>query len=233
MDPIDIIYTPLDLPDCSFVNVDKFTSWLVSVYPQKEKSSAANKKMTSENVYKDQYPWDLTFGAYDGVFLDNCDKEFPEFARYCLEIFNIKRHELKSIVFLPVRDTVKGVAFWHRDLDLNGFRFYVINDRHEENPLLIRKTVEPYNKIPDLKTPLDDNDPRLQTEIFKCILPKSTQPYYVNNIRSVHSPCINVPGKRIAVFVAVKSEYEEQIRERNKNLILRSYEKFKDIAILY
>lgn len=229
----EILFTPLDLPVCEGVDIDRFITWVSNVYPQKQKTDAATKKTTSENVFKDQYPWDLTFGAYNGEWVDNFQIEFPGLANYCLTAFGINRNELKSIIFLPVRDIVRGVAFWHRDLDVNGFRFYLVNEHHEKNPLLMRKTVEPYDKIPNLQTPLDDNDPRLQTAVYECKLPSSTHPFYLNNMRSVHSPCVNVPAKRIAVFVAIKPEYEETVRLRSEKLLLRSASKYQDLAVFF
>jgi len=233
MNTLDILYTPLDLPLCPDIDLDKFLSWMDKVYPQNQKSDAAKNKTTSENVYNDDYPWDLTFGAYNGEWADGFETQFSELANYCLSAFNITKEELRSIIFLPVREKVQGVAFWHRDLDINGFRFYLVNDRYTENPLLLRKTTEPYTSLPDLKTPLDDYDPRLQTEIYTCKLAGPTQPYYVNNFRAVHSPCINVPAKRIAVFIAIKPEHAENVRCRSEELLLRSVNKYKDMAILY
>ena len=132
MQPIDICYTPLDIPKRPDVDIAKFLSWAQSVYPQSCKSKSDN----AEDVIGKDYPWDLVWGAWDGIWQNNFDKEFPELAVYCYEAFKIHRHELSGAIFLPVRSSVKGVSFWHNDVDPTGFRFYLECEHYNDNPLL-------------------------------------------------------------------------------------------------
>ncbi len=229
MESIDICYTPLDIPTRPNIDISKFLSWAQSVYPQSYKENAPN----AEKDIGEEYPWDLVWGAWDGVWQDNFDKEFPELATYCYEAFNIKRHELGGAVFLPVRKTVVGTSFWHNDVDPTGFRFYLECEHHNDNPLLLRKTKLPYNERESIVVPLNGNDDRLQEEVFNCKMTDPHMSYYLNNFRSVHAPTVNVPGIRIAAFITVKKPYQEIVRKRTNDMIVSSAIKFKNYALLW
>lgn len=229
MEPIDICYTPLDVPARPNIDIQKFIEWGKSVYPQIAKYNSKN----SESFIGKQYPWDLVFGCYDGKWLDDFENKFPELAEYSYKTFLIKREELNSIIFLPTRPHVKGISFWHSDVDLTGFRFYVECEHFEKNPLVIRKTVLPNNTLNGIYLQINSDDDRLQKEIYNCNMISPHQAYYINNCRAVHAPSMEVSGVRIAGFVTVKEQYSTIVRQRVRDLIVNSAEKFKDHAILW
>jgi hypothetical protein len=229
MQPIDICYTPLDIPIRPDIDIAKFLSWAQSVYPQSCKSKSPN----AEDLIGKDYPWDLVWGAWDGVWQNNFDKEFPELAVYCYEAFKIRRHELGGAIFLPVRSSVKGVSFWHNDVDPTGFRFYLECEHYKENPLLLKKTKLPYTDQPAISVPLNGIDDRLQEEAITCRMTDPHMAYYLNNFRSVHALTVHTPGIRIAAFVTVKKMFIEIVQNRTKDLIVSSALKYKDHAILW
>jgi hypothetical protein len=229
MQSIDICYTPLDIPIRPNINIPKFMSWAQNVYPQSCKKNAPN----AENDIGKDYPWDLVWGAWDGVWQNDFDKQFPELAKYCYKAFNIQRHELGGAVFLPIRKTVTGTSFWHNDVDPTGFRFYLECEHHNENPLLLRKTIVPYTELTPIIVQLNNDDTRISQEVINCKMIDPHMAYYLNNFRSVHAPTMNVPGIRIAAFITVKKVYQEIVRKRTNNMIVSSAIKFKDHAILW
>lgn len=229
MESIDICYTPLDIPTRPNIDISKFLFWAQNVYPQSCKTESSN----AEGVIGEEYPWDLVWGAWDGVWQNNFNNEFPELATYCYEAFKIRRHELGGAIFLPVRKTVTGTSFWHNDVDPTGFRFYLECEHYNDNPLLLRKTKLPYNEREGIVVPLNGNDNRLQEEIFNCKMTGPHMSYYLNNMRSVHAPTINVSGVRIAGFITVKKVYQNIVRKRTNDMIVASAVKFKDHAVLW
>lgn len=227
----NILFTPLDVPTPPEVDVEKFLSWVKRVYPQPCKQTASDSNSTAERNMIDNYPWDLVFGAFNGQWLDGFEKEFPEVAEYCLSAFGIEQIELLTAVFLPIRTSVTGLAFWHHDVDETGFRFYLVNEKSDVNPLLLKRDVNPYTRIPGMIAPIAEDDPRIQPGAIECKLPEPRHAFYINNIRAVHSPRVTEPAMRIAGFITVKKHLSNIIRERSKPLLMRSAEKFKDYAI--
>ena len=229
MEPIDICYTPLDIPKRPDIDMNKFMSWIKKTYPQPLKE----KEIHAEQKIGEGYTWDLVFASSNGRWQNDFDTEFPELAKYCYEAFNMKRYELNTVLFLPVRPSINGIGFWHNDIDPGGFRFYIECENHEENPLLLRKTIEKYNTINGIAVPVGSDDDRLQKEIFNCKMPNPHMAYYLNNYRAVHAPMMTVPGTRIAVLLTVNKFFVDEVLKRNKNLIVSSAKKYKDYAILY
>lgn len=229
MHPIEICYTPLDVPTRPDVDIAKFLSWTKSTYPQPFKSLAN----TAENLIGKDYPWDLVWGAYDGVWQNNFDKEFPELSVYCYEAFKIHPHELSGAIFLPVRKSVQGVSFWHNDVDPTGFRFYIECEHYNDNPLLLRKTKLPYSQRISIAVPLTGEDSRLQKKVFHCKMTDPHMAYYLNNVRAAHAVSVNIPGIRIAAFITVKKMFTEIVQNRTRDLIVSSALKYNDHAILW
>lgn len=229
MEPIDICYTPLDMPERPDIDIQKFLDWAKRVYPQLAKDKAKH----SEAQFNELYPWDLVFGCFDGEWQDNFDKEFPELAEYCYNAFGIRRMELATVVFLPVRPHVQGISFWHSDMDGTGFRFYLECENHDKNPLVVRKTVNPNNELAMLSISLDEDHEALQKEVYRCNMISPHQSFYINNYRAVHAPMMDVPALRIAGFVTVRPFFTEMVKKRTRDLIVRSAEKYKDYAILW
>lgn len=231
MEVSNILYTPLDVPVPPSIDIEKFLSWVKKVYPQPVKSDAAKAKSTAEELMPGNYPWDLVFGAYNGKWIDGFETEFSELADYCLTAFGITTAELLTVVFLPIRASVTGLAFWHHDVDETGFRFYLVNENSDVNPLLLKMTAEPLLKSPGLQSPIPEDHPALQKEIHICRLPEDRHAFYINNIRAVHSPMVTVPSNRIAGFITVKRHLQPYVKKTSEPLLVRSAERFKDYAI--
>lgn len=229
MEPIDICYTPLDIPKRPDIDMNKFMSWIKKTYPQPLKE----KEIHAEQKIGEGYTWDLVFASSNGLWQNNFDKEFPDLAKYCYEAFNIKRYELNTVLFLPVRPSVTGIGFWHNDIDPGGFRFYLECENYNDNPLLLRKTKLPYTTQESIIVPLGNDDDRLQKEIFNCKMSDPHMAYYLNNFRAVHAPMITIPSNRISVLLTINKLYIDKVLERTKNLIVSSAKKYKDYAILY
>lgn len=240
MTPLDILYTPLDVPDLpNSFSLEKLETWIQKVYPQKQLQEC---RWTSAKILGETYPWNLTFAHYtddennSSEWLDNFDKEFPELVSYFSEAFNIEYTDIGVITFLPMRPEKTGLGFWHSDVDESGLRLYFENELPEKNPLLIMPTKFPYDRRPNklfksVETARDDMFQRNKQII--CPVLKPTQAYYLNNIRAVHSPYINKPCKRISCFITPKWSTLESVKNKTKDLIVNSANKFKDHAIFW
>lgn len=240
MTPLDILYTPLDVPDLpNKFSVEKLELWIQKVYPQQQLKDAV---WTSVKTLGENYPWDLTFAHYTDNhnnsvgWLNNFDKEFPELVEYFLKAFGLAYEDIGVITFLPMRQKKTGLGFWHSDIDETGLRLYLENELPEENPLLIMPTIYPFFKRPNelfksIEEPMADI---FQTnKQLVCPILKKTQAYYLNNIRAVHSPYVNKPCKRISCFITPKWNTLESVKNKTKNLIVNSAIKFKDHSILW
>jgi hypothetical protein len=240
MKPLDILYTPLDVPElpASF-DLEKLEAWIKSVYPQDEVKRAI---WTSVKDLGDEYPWDLTFAHYSDNqnnnygWLSGFDKEFPELVEFFCSAFGVAEEDIGVITFLPMRPEKKGLGFWHSDIDDTGIRYYFANEKAEENPLLIMPTKIPYNTRPHhvFKPVEEERDDVFQTDkITVCPVLKAPGGYYLNNVRAVHSPYINTPCKRIASFITPRWDTMEVFKQKTADLIVRSAQKYKEHAILW
>ena len=229
----NILYTPLDCPPRPDVPLDALKEWL--------RASVGN------NQYKDflstigniadrkvlNYPWDATVAYFNMTgngphWINNFDKEFPELAKYMYEAFGLPLKNLGLIVILPTKEEHTGHGFWHTDPDWYGMRLYLQFDNLEKNRLFLKKTKEPRTKRAGW-THAD-----LQDEIHECKITSSKQCFYLNNVRAVHATYTGAPGSnRIAALIIPKSGHEEKVIPLISDLVVRSAEKFKDVAILY
>ena len=177
MTPIDILYTPLDVPDLDpAFDVKKLEDWIKQVYPQKQLKEAA---WTSVKELENDYPCDV---------------------------------------------------------DETGLRMYFENELPDENPLLIMPTKLPFTTRPNslfksVETPREDVF-QVDKQLV-CPVLKRTQAYYLNNVRAVHSPFINIPCKRISCFITPKWTTLDSVKNKTKELIVNSAIKFKDHALLW
>lgn len=232
--PIDILYTPLDVPARPDVDIKQFRNWCTSIYPQPFRGIDPY-SATAERNLKDMYPWDLVY-AYlaSSGWQSGFDTEFPDLARYCYEGFGIDKDDISGIVILPLRSTKMGIGFWHTDIDPYALRFYIECESPDENPLLMKRTRIPYDVMQPFTAPVDEHDSRLQTEILTCKIMSPTQSNYLNNIRAVHTPYISKLGtNRICVLIGPKRDRIQKIYDATKDLIVRSAIKYKDYSILW
>ena len=239
MTPLDILYTPLDVPDRPETDLNKFMTWAREAYQTEEQRVVREElsKGTAHNKLNPsgEYAWDMTYARFGDRWCNNFDQLFPELAEYSYRAFGADLHEIGTILFLPLRNSIKGEAFWHNDVDETGFRYYLFCEKPEENPLVLRKCTYPHLQRPRLPVPIAEDDPRISKERLICRMRSSTQAYYLNNIRAVHAPTIYSTESilRIACLIKCKNEFQPVVKERSKDLIVRSAEKFKEFAVLW
>lgn len=239
MDQLDILYTPLDVPDRPDTDLNAFMRWAREAYVTEEQKIIRKQlsKGTAHNKLdpNGEYAWDMTYARFGDRWCNGFDQQFPALADYSYKTFGIQLHELATVLFLPLRNTVKGEAFWHNDVDETGFRYYLWCENPEENPLVMRRCTYPHMQRPRLPVPIHEDDPRIAKERLVCRMRSSTQAYYLNNIRAVHAPTIysTEPTLRIACLIKCKNEYQPAVRARSKDLIVRSAEKYSEYALLW
>ena len=236
----DILYTPLDVKPKPEFDVEKLKSWLANNYHplSKYKNILYQTNNTSENR-NDNYPWDLTV-AYWNLFdnsgqgwLGKFNEEFPLLSSYLYECFDLSIEDIGLIVFLPIRADHTGLGFWHNDADWYGLRHYFFFESPETNKLLLRKTKVDYVERPELVSPIDEKK-YLQDEIIECKLLSTTQSFFLNNVRSVHSTYTATPNvTRIAAFVTGKVGKRLEIQKKIEHLVIRSAEKYQEYAVLW
>lgn len=238
MEPIDILYTPLDINPIPNFNLEKLEKWIMSNYPQSIIEEVPGSK-NSRGTLKDEYPWHIVwpkFGSYG--WMNDFNKEFPELADHFCHSFGLSHKDVGVITMLPMRYESLGLAFWHADNDESGLRMYLINEKPEENPLLIRPTKKPFMQRPPeigrfFSKTVDEPNPVLSKKVYQAKILHPTQGYYLNNMRAVHSPFVNIPAKRISVFVQGTPYNLEYVKQKTRDLIINSAKKYKDYAILW
>lgn len=239
MNQLDVLYTPLDVADRPDTDLDQFMTWARSAYTTEEQKIVREQlsKGTAHNKLNPtgEYAWDMTYARFGDRWLNGFDQTFPELAQYSYQAFGLDLHEVATILFLPLRDNIRGEAFWHNDVDETGFRYYLFCEKPEENPLLMRRCTHPYIQRPRLPVPLDENDPRIEKERLVCRMRSPTQAYYLNNIRAVHAPSVGstTPILRVACLIKCKNEYQQQVKQRSNDFIVRSAQKYSEYALLW
>ena len=229
MEPIDICYTPLDVPPLPNIDLDDVLLWVAELNLTKNSipNNIARSKLTKS------YPWNFSLAYYhsSGGWQHNFDTRFPELSLYLTSAYGLDIEDIGSIIMLPVKDDHIGLGFWHADPDWSGLRLYLEDDQFDKNPLLFKKSKIPHDVHPMLGS-VQENDNRFQTEIHECKILKPTQAFYLNNIRGIHSPFINVPARRFAIIIQGKPG-ETIVMEKTKDLIIRSAMLYSDYALLY
>jgi hypothetical protein len=238
MEPIDILYTPLDIPPVPDIDVGAVEQWMKDIYPQSILNEVPGSKRT-QATFGDQYPWDLAFVKFGQVgWRDGFEFRFPELARYMSEAYGLDPEDLNSITLLPMRPNVTGLGFWHADNDESGLRFYLRNDAGDENPLLLRQTVLPHTSRTEEMKAFISKDLNFKNHIFRdeVLIGKLPTPrcgFYVNNVRAIHSPFITKYSPRIACFLQPNAAGMERVKQKTRQLILDSAEKYKEYALLW
>jgi hypothetical protein len=230
MKPIDICYTPLDIPEPPQIDMQKLFDWME--FSRQQVQCDLGKVI--KDTMGDRYPWVPAFpySAKHGGWICDFDNIFPELAKYMTEGYNIELEDLGAITFSPTKDGHTGLGLWHVDQEIYGLRVYLQNEKYDINPLLYRKTIEPSMERPRIKVPMDENDPRFEKTEHVCKMMQERQPFYLNNIRGVHSAFTNEPAKRFAVLIGGKTN-KTIVRQKTEDLIVRSAQKFKDYALFY
>lgn len=238
MEPIDILYTPLDTDPIPEFDIDQLYYWISRTYPQNFINEVPGSKVSRQALSK-EYPWDIIWPKYGELgWTNGFDNEFPQLADHICHSFRLTHKEVGCITMLPMRSDRNGLGFWHSDKDTNGLRMYLVNDLPDENPLYIRATNAAYNFRPKeiaeiISTDLEGTHPLISNKISTAKILSPTQAYYLNNIRAVHSPFVTASARRIALIIQGTPNNHRLIYQKTKNLIVESAKKYKDYAILW
>lgn len=236
----DILYTPLDVAEKPEFDVKKLQHWLETQYQplSKYRDILSSTGLASVDVIEN-YPWNLTVAYFNlsnnngPGWLGKFNEEFPELSKHMYECFNLSIEDVGLIVFLPIKQEHTGLGFWHNDPEWYGLRHYFCFEAADTNKLLLRKTKIDYTERPDLISPIDE-EKYLQQEVIECKLLSTTQSFFINNVRSVHSTYTATPNvARIAAIVTGKQGKLLEMQEKIENLVLRSAKKYQEYAILW
>ena len=228
MNTLDILYTPLDTPNVPTADIPKLLDWI--------KNNAVSQSITNRPdasrdlmVKESKYPWDIIYPKIKNNWQYNFDTTFPVLAKFFSSAYGLEEEEVTGVVLLPVKPEFAGIGFWHSDPDQHGLRMYIEN--HEtENFLLMRPTIEPYNKRPQFGVDASFKNTPLQDKIISATLRANNQTFFINNTRAVHAVNTVNPGTvRIAVIILCVDT--PKVTSHINELILQSAEKFKEFAI--
>ena len=230
MDLMNILYTPLDTKDVPNFNTEDLMYWI----NQNLHQPVIQRKDASLKTDPNLYPWNISYAKLWGHWQSDFKEKFPVLADYFSSVFDLPESAVNNIVLLPTKDEFEGVGFWHADPDEIGLRVYLENDDYEKDFLLIKPTIHSYNSREELGlVPNDGIDPkRFREEIHVANILKPKQAFFLNNIRAIHAAKISKVGKkRIAVLIILNMPFID-MPDPVKNLLERSYLKYKNLAIL-
>ncbi len=236
---IDILYTPLDLPEPPQIDTNNLLTWIDNHRPEQEsfRNFLRDAYIADDNSNKFVWPWNmgLAYLNWDDTgpgWLSNFDKHFPELSSYFHTVFDIPIEDLGTIVLLPVKKKHTGMGVLHQDHDDFGLRVYLEFEHIGQNKLLLQKTRVPYESKPKLSYPIDPK--LLQKDIIECKTLKSRGCWFINNARAVHGTYTEVEDStRIAVIVSGNPRSNTSIANRMTEKIISSAEKYKDYAVFW
>lgn len=237
---LNILYTPLDLPEPPACDSNKIINWINSNREELEpyKQYAYDNALTSEKNSKIKWPWNMGL-AYlnwdthtNPGWICKFDKEFPELSHYIYTVFGISIEELGSIVILPVKHKHIGMGFMHQDPGEFGLRIYLEFEHIGKNKLFLQKTRVPYTTQPNWEPPVDPKI--LQPELIECRTFSNRGCWFINNTRAYHGTYTEIENStRIAVIVSGNPKSHNIVIDRLKNKIIDSAFKFKDYAVFW
>lgn len=228
MDPLDILYTPLDTAPIPNYDTNKLLDWIY----KNQKQSVPERKDASLITPQQLYPWDISYPMTHKLWRGNFNIIFPELAKFFYTAYNLEEKDLVTVVLLPIRSDFIGQGFWHADPDETGLRMYLENTEHDKDFLLLRSSKEPYQSR-DFSKPIpnDGIDPRFNQKILTAKIYNPRQVFFLNNVRAIHSANVSTIGAfRIAVIVTIGKNFS-QMPDHLKNLIVNSSKKFRKLAV--
>jgi hypothetical protein len=228
MQLIDILYTPLDVPEMPKIDLSKLREW---IYLNHQGQIVPNRHDGFERTPEELYPWHTTYGNIDFKWQGGFDKKFPEFVDYVCSCFQVTPNRISHVLFLPVKDSLEGINYWHADPDKNGLRFYLENNELEDF-LLIRPTKKPYNSQEEARMPNNWKWEDIQDTTYSAKLLKPNQGFFINSVRAIHAVKSHYKNsKRLAVIISLDN-YNKFIPSVEK-LIIDSALKFPDHSIIW
>lgn len=231
MNYLNVLYTPLDVPERPEIDYELFKKWSVDVYPQSCINIESKQKFVAHDRLKSKYPWNLVYGMHAGEWQNDFNHLFKDLAEYCYKGFGLEQHHLYTILFLPTRNDFVNKYFWHIDPDSSGLRFYLRNEDVSCNHLLMRRMTQ---YIPDAwKMPSDVLENMLEPEILYCNMKSKHQAFFLNNVFAAHTPINKRSIDRVAVFVTIKKKHlADVIQNLVDPLVIRSIYKYPEYCIL-
>jgi len=236
MNPVEILYTPLDTPDLPLIDLPKLTTWMDSHQSYNPKYDAG------EVIPSDIFPWKVSYIKENKKWCNEFNLEFPTLAEYISSAFGLPPEYINTAVFAYAKSDFEGLGFWHGDVDTSGLRIYIQNEEVEDF-LLIKPTIEPYNYFPNEKMKgynsginLIGDSPQIQNDVVHSAkLLKPTQCFYLNSVRGIHAVKTNKKGcTRILLALTIDLNISAQdIPEHLKKLIVDSANKYKEYAIMW
>jgi len=218
MNPVEILYTPLDTPELPIIDVSKLKTWIDS-------HQSYNSKYDENNKWR-----------------NNFNVEFPALAEYVSSAFGLQPSDIVTGIFAYTKPEFEGMGFWHSDVDSSGLRMYIENEETDDF-LFIKPTTLPYNNFPtdrlkerESEISLMDSSFQIQTDVIHSAkLLKPTQCFYLNSVRGVHAIKTNKKGcTRILLALTLDLNISAQnLPQQLKKLIVDSAQKYKDYAIMW
>ena len=228
MTPIDIIFTPLDSPPMPEVDIPLLRSWMSDAIKTQVYENRADAYARVDPLL---YPWLPVYAKIQKEWYNQFDQIFPELASYFHQAFKVNEEDVLDVNLLPLKDDKEGVHFWHGDPDLNGLRFYIYN-KQPEDFLYMAQTKLPIMSQAEIGLPRNPKKEDFQSKILKPKLPFENQPFYLNNIRSIHAVNSKMKNSgRISVTVAL--DRKMNLITNLENLVVNSAKKFSEYAILW
>jgi predicted RNA binding protein YcfA (HicA-like mRNA interferase family) len=226
MDILNILYTPVEIPEPPMFDRKKLKEWCALNINQDLKNRKDGKLITSEDIY----PWNIVYARRHHQWIGGFEKIFPELSEYFCKSYQLLESELDAVVILPVKPEFTGAKYWHADPDDIGLRLYLENDDCDRDFLLIKPTVYPYNSREELgNIPENGITEKVQDKIYSAKILRQTQGFYLNNVRGIHT--VNVThtnSKRMTVLIMAKN-----VPQRTKDLIISSAIKYPELSITW
>ena len=219
---MNILYTPLDLPEPPKVDINELRQW---INQYKNDQIIENRTDYSKALPADEYPWDIIWVRNKFKWHKDFAEKYKELANYCIEGFGVTEEDVFSVHLLPIKKTFSGLGFWHADHDEYGLRFYIENNE-TDNFLYVKPTVNACDSRAQLV-----KEQKFQDKTLSAKLLKPNQSFFINNVRAVHAVhTTELSPSRIAIIVAVPKPL---LTHKLKNLLISSAEKYKEYSLIW
>jgi hypothetical protein len=227
-DILDILYTPIEVPPIPIFDRLKLNEWCLNNYNQSISNRRDGKGITPSNIY----PWNIVYVRSNFAWVDQFNVHFPNLAEYFYSAFHLDEKEIISIVLLPIKHDYTGTTYWHADPDEIGLRLYLENNEMDKDFLLIKPTVNKFHTRAELGgIPTNGISHKIQDVVHSAKMLKSTQAFYINNVRAIHAVNVEQPNlNRLAVLI-ITGMNAKYFPIKTKDLIIKSSEKFSNISI--
>jgi hypothetical protein len=228
---LDILYTPVEVPDIPVFDRSALDEWCFRNYGQNIDNRRDGKKITSDKIY----PWNIVYVRDNHSWIDNFEKQFPQLADYFPSVFLLKEEDIRSIVLLPIKPNYTGAKYWHSDPDEIGLRLYLENNESDKDFLLFKPTIKKYytreEGVRRAAIPPNGVSPVLQDKIYSVKLMKPTQAFYINNVRAVHTVNVESPDLRRLAVLIITNKCARNFFEPTEELIINSAKKFTEYVL--